>query len=748
VLKFQSLIIITSSLLFSLLSSPVINAKSNGQQLTVERIYRSPALTGSAPIKVKLSPKGERVTFLKGKAEDQNRYDLWEYHIKSGKTQLLVDSAKLVDGDVELSAEEKARRERQRLFAKGIAEYQFSPDGKGLLFPLNGDLYFYDIASANTKQLTNTKAFETDPKVSPKGNFVSFIREQNLYVVELASGKETALTTDGGGVIKNGMAEFVAQEEMSRYTGYWWAPDESKIAYTQVDESPVAIEQRYEINADSFKVYDQRYPSTGTNNVAIKLAVVGIKDGKRTWLDIGEEKDIYIPRVKWLPNAQQVSFQWQNRAQNELRLYFADAATGASKLILTERSKTWINLHKQLKFLKSKPQFIWASERDGYRHLYLYNNDGQLIKQLTQGKFIITSIDGISQDEQTLYVTSTKKSNIELHLYALNLATNKFVRITQHDGEHKVVLAKNASVYIDNFSSPEVPPQVSLHDISGKRLTWIEQNQLDKNHPYYPYYQGEPKAEFGQIKAADGQMMNYRLYKPTNMQAGKKYPVIVDVYGGPGAQRVVKRWAARNGYWHKYMASRGYVVFSLDNRGSKNQGKAFEDPIHLKLGDVELQDQLTGVEFLKQHDFVDDKRIGIFGWSYGGYMTIMALFKEPEIFAAGVSVAPVTDWYLYDTHYTERYLGHPKTNAKGYEQSNVFPYVDGYKNNLMIIHGMADDNVLFTNATKLYKVMQDKELPFEMINYPGAKHSIWGEHTRIQLFNAITEYFDRKLKKD
>jgi dipeptidyl-peptidase-4 len=273
----------------------------------------------------------------------------------------------------------------------------------------------------------------------------------------------------------------------------------------------------------------------------------------------------------------------------------------------------------------------------------------------------------------------------------------------------------------------------------------LEANELDQDHPYFPYLDNHIRPEFGVIEAEDGQAMHYRLYKPADFDASKKYPVIIDVYGGPLAQRVTKSWGVRNGFWHQYMAQRGYAIFSLDNRGSGNRGTAFEFPLYHEFGDIELRDQLAGVDFLKQLGWVDAKRIGIFGWSYGGYMTLIALMKAPGVFAAGVSVAPVTDWRLYDTHYTERYLGAPAENEKGYHESNVFPYVDGLSGDLLIVHGMADDNVLFTHSTKLFQDLQEKQIPFEMMNYPGHKHSISGTNVRIHLYEAMDAFFDRTL---
>ena len=711
--------------------------------ISLERIFDDPSLSGKSPVQLKFSPDGSRVTYLQGKTDDYNRYDLWEYNLEDNTNRVLVDSAELFSGPENLSDEEKARRERQRIFGKGILEYTWSTDGKALLFPLNGDLYYYDLASAKSKKLTNTDAFETDARFSPKGNYVSFIREQNLYALALNSGEEIQLSQDGGGVIKNGMAEFVAQEEMSRMTGYWWSGDETKIAYTRVDESPVKEAIRNEIYADEVKLFNQRYPFTGTDNVKIQLGVVKLNNQHVDWIDLGKDEDIYIARAKWLKDSKTLSYQWQNRSQQTLELRFYDSESKKQKVALTENSDTWINLHFDLVFLKDKKHFVWASERDGFKHLYLYRTNGQLVRQITSGDWAVDSLKGIDEKKGIVYFAGRKDTPLESHLYSAPLfKKGDSKRITEQGQYHNVVLAKDNKTFIDTSSSVNKPKSAALRKVNGEFITWLEENKLDNSHPLTPYLSNLATPEYGTLKADDGQIMHYRLFKPTNMSAGKKHPVIVNVYGGPHAQRVTNSWRSKNLYF-QYMAQQGYVIFQLDNRGSYNRGKKFEDAIYKNLGDVEVSDQIKGVEFLRTLDYVDAKRIGIYGHSYGGYMALMTMFKAGDYFTAGVSGAPVTDWALYDTHYTERYLGHPDTNAKGYEASAVFPYTDGLKGPLMIYHGMADDNVLFTHATKLFKQLQDSEKQFEMMTYPGSKHSLRGKQVQTHLHQTITNFFNR-----
>jgi len=626
------------------------------------------------------------------------------------------------------------------------------------LFPLNGDVYYYHLADKTSKRLTETKTFETDIKFSPRGNYVSFIREQNVFVLNIANGRETQLTKDGAGLIKNGMSEFVAQEEMDRMSGYWWSPDEKHIAFLRVDEAPVQSVIRNEIYAEEIKLIEQRYPATGTNNVNVKLAVTDIKGKKIRFIELeeaqnitseGNKNDFYIPRVKWLPDSQNLAYQWQSRDQKTLKLKTYNVKKRKQKTLLTEHSNQWLNLHKDLYFLSDSKSFIWASERDGFKHLYHFNNEGELISQLTKGKWVVDSIKHIDEVKGLIYFTGRADTPLERHLYRVPLhgkSPEHVARITKRNGFHSISFSKDSKSYIDSFSNISTPKQVSLHQANGEHVTWLEENKITKDHPITPYYDELIQPKFGTLTSSDGNStLYYKLYKPKNMAPGKKHPVIVNVYGGPHAQRVTNQWEGAD--FTQYMLQQGYIVFQLDNRGSNYRGTDFEFAIYEKLGEVEIDDQITGVKYLNTLSFVDKERIGIYGHSYGGYMALMAMFKASDYFKAGVSGAPVTDWLLYDTHYTERYLNHPKVNTEGYDDSSVFPYISGLNGPLMVYHGMADDNVLFTNTTKLIKALQDENKQFELMTYPGSKHSMRGKKVKVHLNNTIMSFFDRHFKQ-
>jgi dipeptidyl-peptidase-4 len=623
-------------------------------ELTIDRLFDAPALAGPTIVGLKISPDGSRVTYLQGKPDDKDRLDLWEYNIREGRARILVDSKVLAPTKEKLSDEELGRRERQRTAAlSGILEYSFAPSGRALLFPLGGKLYYCDLTKpkqAAVVEINHSNSFASDASVSPAGGYVAFVRDQNLHVYDIAKGQGKALTDDGGGPIKNGMAEFVAQEEMDRSTGYWWAPDDRHIAFARVDETPVKVTERFEIAADNVATFAQRYPTAGGPNVLVRLGVSDVHTGAVTWIDLGQETDIYLARVNWLPDGKTLAIQRESRDQRKLDLLFADIETGQSRTVLTETSKTWVELHNELSFLKQSHEFVWASSRDGNQHLYLYDLEGHLLRQITAGAwnvddFRTRAIKGIDEKNRLIYFTATEKSPTERQLYSTSLDTQdpkKIDRISLEPGVHSISMSSDAGFYVDNFTSSAQPPQVGLHAADGKLLTQLLENHLDAQHPDAPYLADNAAPEFGTLTAADGQTLYYRLFKPLHFDPAKRYPAIVDVYGGPGVQRVLDNWTGSS--FTQILTRAGYVVFQLDNRGSAFRGTAFQGPIHGRLGEIEMDDQVQGARWLGSQSFVDPARIGVWGWSYGGYMTLMLMFRAPEVFRAGVAGAPVTDW--------------------------------------------------------------------------------------------------------
>jgi dipeptidyl-peptidase-4 len=718
---------------------------ASAERLTLDRIHADPALSGPGVRNLRVSPDGERVTFLRGRSDNQFQLDLWEFNMKDKTMHRLVDSKQLVPNE-NLSAEEKARRERARTASlSGILNYSWSPDGKQLLVPIAGDLYLVDVAKPDAARKV-ASGNVADPKISPKGRYVSYVRDQNLFVIDLSTGKEHQLTTDGKGTIHNGEAEFVAQEEMGQRTGYYWAPDDSAIAYKRFDEAQVPVARRFEIFADRTDVVEQRYPAAGDPNVTADLMIVSPVTGEQRKVDLGAEKDIYLVRADWSADGKTLLYQRQSRDQKRLDLVAVDAATLAERTLLTETSKTWVSLNDDLRFLKDRNAFIWASERSGRNHLYLYDMSGKLLHPISSGEWGIDNVLAVDESAGKVYVSSNRDAVIDKQVYALKLDgsnANHPVRITKANGWHEDSFAKNGKLFVDTFSDPNTPPQVSIRRPDGSMVEWLEHNELNANHPYGKYVADHLPTEFGTIKAHDGQALYYSMIKPAHFDPAKRYPVFLFVYGGPHSQQVTRGWG---NMFKQYMAQQGFVVFTLDNRGSSRRERQFTDVIYGQLGKAEVEDQLTGIDWLSKQGFVDPKRVGVFGWSYGGFMTLRLLAAASDKIAMGVSVAPVTDWALYDTHYTEQFVGGtPKSAPEAYKESGVFAHLDGLKSPLLLVHGMADDNVLFTNSTRLIDSLVNRNVKFDLMTYPGAKHGISSRAGQRHVYGLIEAFFKKNL---
>lgn len=721
-----------------LVTTPAMADEVVPQKLTLERVFASPSLQGPTPRALKLSPDGTLLTSLRPRPDDRERFDLWAVDTTTGEARMLVDSTKFGGGAI--SEAEKMQRERARIGGtKGIVAYDWAPDGKSLLVPLDGDLFVADL-QGDVRRLTQTAAGELDATVSPKGGFVSFVRDQNFFVVDMATGAERRLTRDGGGTLSWGVAEFVAQEEMDRTRGAWWSPDDARIALARVDESGVAIVSRAAIGAEGTQVFDQRYPRAGAANAVVDLYVMRNDGTQIAKVDLGTNPDIYLARVDWAPDAKTLYVQRQSRGQKTLDLLRVDPATGRSSVVFTETSKTWLNLHENFRALKDG-RILWSSERDGFSHLYLFHAGKWT--QLTKGKWAVRDVIGLDEAKGMVTFTGNRETPIEQQIYRVSLAGGPVTALSEAGWWNSAKMNRDASRMIVTRANPAQPDQSYLADADGKRLSWIEENAVAGAHPYAPFLAAHVKPEFGKLNAADGQVLHYKLLKPA-LATGQKAPVFVQVYGGPGAGRQVT--GAWGGALQQYLVQQGWVVFSVDGRGTPDRGKAFEDPIYRAMSGVEVDDQLAGVNWLKQQDFVDPKRIAVYGWSYGGYMTLRLLQRAPGVFAAGVSGAPVTKWELYDTHYTERYMGTPQGDAAAYRKSSALEAATAMSDPLLLIHGMADDNVVFENSTALMAKLQGAAKPFETMVYPGQTHRVAGPGVSVHLWRTILNFLDRNVK--
>ncbi len=719
---------------------PTHEARVTPRKLTIDRIFSSPDLSGPTPRSLKLSPNGRYATLLRSRPDDRDRYDLWAMDTSTGKMRMLVDSKKIGSGE-EISEAEKMRRERARVGGtKGIVEYEWAPDGKSVLVPLDGDLYLADVDGGAIRRLTNTPETEIDAHVSEGGRYVSFVRGQNLHVIDLKTGTERPVTRQGGGSVTCGTAEFVAQEEMDRRTGTWWAPDDGRIAVECFDEAKVKVVTRAAIGANGTTTYEQRYPAAGTPNVAVSLLLMDPDGARAAKVDLGSDPDIYLARVKWSKNGKILFVERESRDQKRLDLLAVDPATGASRPVLTETAKTWINLNGDFHPLNDG-SFIWGSERTGFHHLYRWA-DGKLTP-VTHGNWVMTGLVGVDEPHHRLFFTANKDSVLESHVYSVDyLNPGEPARLTDAGFWNDAVMDKSGTRLLVTRSSPTQPPQVYLADTSGKRIAWVEENKLDSNHPYAPYLAAHRPVKYGTMKAADGSTLYYEMITPP-LRKGKKYPVFFEHYGGPGSQQVRRAWMNPMA---QYWVGKGWIYFQIDNRGSANRGKAFEDQIYHAMGTVEVKDQATAARWLQKQPFVDPSKIATFGWSYGGYMSLKMLAAARKgLYAAAVVGAPVTKWELYDTHYTERYLGNPAVDPEPYRSSDALADALKIKQPFLLMHGMSDDNVVFQNSSLLADELQKADRPFEMMFYVGQTHHIAGDGRQAHVQHTIEHFLDEKV---
>jgi dipeptidyl-peptidase-4 len=707
---------------------------AGGRTLTVERIYSMPSLSGRVTRGLAWAPDGKQLSYFETKgAGKEARTELWEMDAANGQRHLLVASDKL---ESILPADSSKPTQATGLGRRAPSQYQWAPDGAGLLFQGPASLAWLDVKSQTGHALVSGNAAIADPKISPDGRFVSFVRDHNLWVVGVADGKERAITQGGTEEIRKGELDWVYPEELEIKTAYWWALDSSAIAYLEMDERKVSQYPMVDFASPRGEAEMERYPVAGGANPVVRVLVAALSGGKPRVMDIGAETDIYIPRVNWLTDSKHVAIQRLNREQNSLDLLIADAATGSASVALTEKDPYWMNVSDDLYFLKDGKRFLWSSERTGYRHLYLYDLGGKKLAQLTQGEWEVSALDAVDESKGLVYFTATEKSPLERHLYRVGFDGSGFARITKAEGAHAVVIAPSSAAFYDTYSNTATPPRQDLYRTDGSSIAAINENKVAELADYHL-----SPVEFLSVKSRDGVLLNASIIKPPNFDARKKYPVLVNTYGGPHAQVVRNLWGGSTFLWHEMMAQKGYIVFLLDNRGSAGRGHAFETPLHFRLGAQELSDQRDGVQYLKSLPYVDANRIGIWGWSYGGHMTLHAMFEAGDDFKAGFAGGPVTDWHYYDSIYTERYLGLPQKNAEGYEDSSPAKYAAQLKGKLLIAHGTGDDNVHFANTLTVINDLIDAGKYVEVLAFPGRGHGVSDPPARRVLMQRVTQFF-------
>ena len=702
-------------------------------RLSAERLFGNPPLAGDAPRLVRVSPDGRFASWLRVAEDDRERLDLWGADLAQGRPQCWLKATEL-PAQATSGAEERNERERRRLFGQGIGGHTWSADSRKLLIEAAGAGYFLDAETRSVRLVTPAGQRYTDIRLSPANGFLSYVRERSLYRLHLESGIERAVASSDQPTLSFGTADFLAQEEMHRFDGHWWSPDDRVIVYTRVDVSPVAPIRRFD--ATGLQTVRQRYPFAGAANPTVDLARHDLVSGDTVPLAWRDEPDDYLARVAFAKG--DLILQVQNRAQNRLRIKLVPQHRSRARPLFEETSATWINLNDNFTAL-GEADYLWTSERDGFSHLYRHR--GGRRRQLTRGTGHVETI--LHANAERALVSGWFETPVERHLYAVALETGELTRLTGA-GWHEVAVSRNGQTLIDCCSDLANPGEIRARR-GNAPFQILSSTRADGKHPYREYLHRHSTPVLGTLEAEDGQTLHYRLTEP-DTDAGDApesgFPLILWVYGGPGAQTVRN---ARAPLTLQLFAQNGFGVLELDNRGTANRGRAFERPLYRRLGDAELRDQVAGARHAAGLGWVDGNRIGVFGHSYGGYMTLMCLARAPGLFRAGASVAPVTDWRLYDTHYTERYLGDPEENPDAFDASSVLPWLDGLRGKLLVMHGTADDNVLFAHTLKLQRALQEKHIPFELMTYPGSKHALQERDVSIHRFNLILDFFRRSL---
>ena len=712
---------------------------SSGKLLTIERIYSQPSLSGRMTRGLTWTPDGKQLSYFETKGSGkETKTELWVMDAANGERRLLVASDKL---ESILPPESSKPTQATGLGRRAPSQYLWVPDGSGLIFIGPSSLAWFDVKSQSAHTVLSGTEPIADVKLSPNGKYVSFVRDHNIVVLEYSRTDLSGLiklTTGGTEEIRKGELDWVYPEELDIKTAYWWSPDSLAIAYLEMDERKVSQYPMVDFSSPSGAAEMERYPVAGGANPIVRVFVASLGGGepRARAMDAGAETDVYIPRVNWLADSKHLAIQRLNRTQTELDLLIADVSTGNSHVALEEKDPYWINVSDDLFFLKDGKRFLWSSERSGYRHLYLYDLESKELAQLTRGDWEVAAVDGVDETRGLIYFTATEKSPLERHLYRVALDGSGFTRLTKEEGTHAAVLAPNASAFIDTFSNTAAPPRQDLCRADGSRIAAINENKVTELADFHL-----SPTEFLSVKSHDGVQLNASIIKPPDFDPQKKYPVLVFTYGGPHAQVVRNAWGGATFLWHQLMAQKGYIIFALDNRGSAGRGHLFEEPIHFRLGAQELSDQRDGVAYLKTLPYVEGNRIGIWGWSYGGHMTLHAMFEASGEFKVGFAGGPVTDWRYYDSIYTERYMGLPQKNKVSYEESSPVKNAAHLKGKLLIAHGTGDDNVHFANTLAVMNDLIDAGKYVEVLAFPGRGHGVSDPPARRVLMQRVTQFF-------
>ena len=706
--------------------------------LTLADVVRHPIPGLVAPRRIAFTPDNAAITYLfsgAGTLEQQ----LWRYDLATGERYSLTGDDASDAADRAFTIEEQLRRERSRLRERGVTDYGFvRADGDGplvLLVPRGGALHVRHGEGA--LEILPGTAGALDARLSPNGRAVAFVRDDELWVIATdGTGTPRQLTSGAGGGITNGVAEYIAQEEMGRGEGYWWSPDSRHLAYVRADSRHIPIYPIVHQGTTPPIVEEHRYPFAGQPNARVQLGIIAASGaGATRWQDLGADEASYLARVAWRPDGA-LTAQIESRDQRHLRLVAFDA-DGAATTILEERGEPWLNLSDDLRFLPDGT-FLWSSEATGFRHLALHAADGTPLRTLTEGAWMVTGVVALDHEARVVVFHGTRDGVTERQLYRVSLDGGPVERVTTGAGWHEATVSPATGLYVDRFSSLAAAPTLTVRRLADNGAVAT----LFADAGMTAAALGLTPPRLTDFQVEDDVALAAAVYLPPGAEtAGQRYPIIVSVYGGPHAQRVMNTWALTVDLRAHYLAQQGFIVLRVDNRGSANRGLRFEGAIAGDMGRIEVADQVAGVRWLGQQPYADRGRVGIYGWSYGGYMTCMALLRAPDVFTVGVAGAPVTHWDGYDTHYSERYMGDPATNAAGYRDSSPLTHAAALQGKLLLIHGMIDENVHFRHTARLLDALSAAGKEYDLVVFPEERHMPRDARGLEYQEARLTEYF-------
>ncbi len=732
-------------------------AFSQTKPLTIEGIYAPGGLTGRAPETFRWSPDGSKLTFVQ--RDDSGEHGQLMYmELATGKVDTLLNETKLATLAPPTS-HLKDDRERERVSRYSVASYSWAPDSKHLLFSASGQLWYFTLESGTGVQVTQSGDSSDDPKFSPNGKRVAFVRKHQLYVMDADGSSPHAISDEANkdlikgcdktcnscedGIL-NGEVDWVYAEELSVRSNYFWSPDSHEIAFLQTDERKVPTYPITDFSGQHPSVDREVYPKAGDPNPVVRIGVVGQGGGRVRWVQIGNNPE-YIPRFGWVKPGM-LWAETLDRKQQKMELYFVDVNSGKSHLMLTESSDAWVEVNSNFSVLKSGDSFLWTSWRDGFTHIYRYSfdkgdplsADAKMEKQLTSGDWEVLGVEEVDEDSGTVYFSANPGDPRQANLYAVKLDGSGFRKVLNGDGTHHANVASGAKFVLDTYSTQLTPPVIGLCKPDSTCNKLWEAHSVDD----YRLVPAKPL----EFKADDGTKLYGSLLLPSDAPSARKIPIVVFIYGGPAGQTVADSWGGDRALFHQMLAKKGYAIFTVDNRGTPNRGKKFMSAIRLQSGGVELRDQLAALDqLLPQFPQLDPKRIAIWGWSNGGSMTLYAL-THSDRFLGGVAVAPVTDWHLYDSVYTERYMGLVSDNAANYNDS-IVASAGNLHGDLLLVHGLSDDNVHPQNSIQMVDAFIKNGKQFKLMVYPGKTHGIAGKEARTHLFHAIEDQFELVLKE-